>query len=212
MFPADALKEYLGWCPREHPWKENAARSPGWSSTDGNGGWDPTTRGRFGGWNVYHNQVLVMAVLVSVAAAALFLIFGKASGYRVFASGIAIGLGTSIGFLISYRRKYELIAEGEFRKAKGSRKERIIQYWKNLRFSVPATLVILAACVVLLGLLGLIGPILGLMVGMSLCCWDILCVTIFWERRRRMTLISEKGSIFAVNTGNPHEAEVFACQ
>jgi len=199
MLLVDALKKYLSWCLRERSWRGNRVKEPGWRVTGETDGLDGNTPGRFGWWRQYHNQLLIMAVLVSAAAMALFLLVGEISGYPVVPVGIAIVTGSGIGFLLSYRKRYARVAAGEFVRAHRvhwTRAQRIIQYMKSLTFSVPVSSGVLIASVAYFALLGMLGPILGLLLGMSITCWILYCITVFWEQSRHTILISEKGSMY----------------
>lgn len=206
MLLVDALKKYLSWCPRERSWVGNTVKEPGWRVTGETGGRDGVPPGRFGWWRQYHNQLLIMAVLVSAAAAALFLLVGEISGYHVVPVGIAIGTGSCIGFLLSYRKRYARVAAGEFVRAHRSRAQCIIRYMKSLTFSVPASSGVIVAGVAFFALLGMLGQILGFMLGMSITCWTLYCITVFWEQSRHTILISEKGSMYTLSTTLPDEA------
>jgi hypothetical protein len=194
MFLLDAVKRHVGWFPRTMPRKEAMSTDSEQSSTRESGGWDQNPYHKSGWWNIYHNQLLVMALLVTGATAVLFFLIGDVSAYRVVVYGIAVGLGSAIGFLAGFERKYGQIATGKYVRGHGTGSER---YFRTLSFSVPATLVTLAACVMVFGLLGLVGPILWLMLGFSFTTWILLCITLYWERRRQMTLISKSGSMYA---------------
>ena len=198
MFLLDAVKRHVGWCPRTMPRKEEIVTDSEQSNTRESGGWDKNPYHESGWWNIYHNQLLVMALLVTGATALLFFLIGDVSEYRVVVYGIAVGLGSAIGFLAGFEKKYGQIATGKYVRGHGAGSERIKQYFRTLSFSVPATLVTLAACVMVFGLLGLVGPILWLMYGFSLASWISLCITLYWERRRQMTLISKSGSMYTM--------------
>jgi hypothetical protein len=197
MFLLDAVKRHVGWCPRTMPRKEGMSTDSEHSITRDTGGWGRNPYHQSGWWNIYHNQLLVMALLVTGATAVLFFLIGDVSEYRVVVYAIAVGLGSAIGFLASFERKYGQIATGKYVRGYGTGSERIKRYFRTLSFSVPATLVTLAACVMVFGMLGLVGQILWLMYGFSLASWISLCITLYWERRRQMTLISKSGSMYA---------------
>ena len=199
MIFVDALKRHVGWCPRTMPRTGMRATDSEENITRESGGWDQNPYHESGWWNVYHNQLLVMALLVTGATAVLFFLIGDVSEYRIVVYGIAVGLGSAIGFFLAgFEKKYGKVASGKYIRRPGTGSERIKQYFRTLSFSVPATLVTLVGCVMVFGLLGLIGPILWLMTGFSLATWISLCITLYWERRRQKTLISKSGSMYAL--------------
>ena len=202
MFPVDALKRHAGWCPQTMPLSDATATDAEQRITRETGGWDRNPSHESGWWNVYHNQILVMALLVTGTTAVLFFRIGAVSEYRVVLYGIAVGLGSAIGFLAGFEKKYGKVSTGTYVRGCGTRSERIKRYFRTLSFSVPAALVSCAACVMVFGLLGVIGPILWLMLGFSFTTWISLGITVFWEQRHQMTLISESGSMYATGRGD----------
>jgi hypothetical protein len=196
MIFVDALKKYLGWCPQELSKSSLVAIDTGWNTSGGTGGWARNPTGEHGWWNLYHNHILVMAALVTAAATILFLLFGELSGSSVVISAIAIGLGYLIGSLASQGRRFRKVVAGEFVRGRGDRKERIVRYLRTLQFSVPATCGVLFVGVALFALLGWWELILTFLLGMSILSWVHLGITIVWEWRNGMTLISDSGSFF----------------
>jgi len=202
MFPVDALKRHAGWCPQTMPLSDAIATDAEQRITREPGGWGRSPSHESGWWNVYHNQLLVMALLVTGTTAVLFFRIGDVSEYRVVLYGIAVGLGSAIGFLAGFEKKYGKVTAGTYVRECGTRSERTMRYFRTLSFSVPAALVSCAACVMVFGLLGFIGPILWLMLGFSFTTWISLIGTVFWEQRHQMTLISESGSMYATGRGD----------
>jgi hypothetical protein len=199
MIFVDALKKYLGWCPRELSKCSMTAIDTGWNTSGGTGGWSRNPTGGHGWWNLYHNHILVMATLVTAATTILFLLFGELSGSSVVITAIAIGLGYLIGSLASQDKRFRKVIAGELVRGRGDRKERIVRYLRTLQFSVPATCGALFVGVALFALLEWWELILTFLLGMSILSWIHLGITIIWERRNGMTLVSDSGSFFAVS-------------
>lgn len=199
MIFVDALKRHVGWCPQELSKCSVAALDSGWNASGGTGGWDRNPTGEQWWWNLYHNHILVMATLVTGAAAILFLLFGELSGFSVFITAIAIGLGYLIGSLASQDKRFMKVVAGKYVRGRGDRKDRIIRYLRTLQLSVPATCGVVFVGLALFALLGWWKQILTFILGMSILSWVHLCITAVWERRNGMTLVSESGSFFAVS-------------
>jgi hypothetical protein len=191
---AETIHKWMGWCPVKQPVQANllmqpetrAAGAPG--DRDGIPGFSPGWRSR------YHNQLLINALSMSGIAAALFLLFEDASGYPVALVSIVIGAAAAVGLWLNYRKRYARVAAGEFIGDRLTRNQRIIRYLAILVFSV-----IIFTCVVYFALHGMYGRILALMWGASLICWAAYALTIYWERRHRAILISEKGSMYTID-------------
>lgn len=198
MAPADALRRYLGWCPSAEARSTRPAPGPGGhiSTDQGGADADPTAGGW---WHRYHHQLLVMAVLVSSAMAAAFLRHGSIPDYHIMIPAIAIGLGVFIGLLASQGRRYDQVACGEFVGGRGDRRERIIRYLRTLTLSVPATCVGMVAGVALVALLGGEQEVLIFLLGMSMGIWTLLGITVAWERRHRLILVTDGGSYYTVS-------------
>jgi hypothetical protein len=157
------------------------------------GGQDGFPRAGSGWWSRYHNQALVLAVAFSAAAAAAILLIEDAPGYPTVWTGLAIGVGTVIGFLLTYRRQYARVAAGEFIEANMTGRQRIVR-----RLSVPAAAVILVTLMAYFFLRGMFGWIVRFMLALSVIAWALYGVTILWERENRKILIMEKGSMYAL--------------
>jgi len=140
-----------------------------------------------------------MAVLLSSGMAAAALRHGSILDYHIMIPGIAIGLGAFIGLLASQGRRYDRVACGEFVRGRGDRRERIIRCLRTQTLSVPGTCVVIIAGVALFILLGWWETILAFLLGMSIIGWGLLGITVAWERRHRLILVTDGGSYFAVS-------------
>ncbi len=200
MSLVEAIRAYLGWCPVQGAMRTNLPVRPGMTAApDGRG--DTAPRTGSGWWSRCRNQALVMAAASSAAATAAFLLIGEVPGYPTVWTGLAIGAGAVIGFLLTYRRQYARIAAGyarvvagEFTRASMTRRQRIVR-----RLSVPAAAVILVAWIAFFVLSGMPGWIVWFMLALSLIAWALYGVTILWERQNRKILIAEKGSMYALD-------------
>ena len=65
--------------------------------------------------------------------------------------------------------------------------------------------VLVAAGMAYLVLEGMFDRLLGLLLGVSLICWVWFGLTILWERRHRMIVIAEKGSMYTLDTAIQEE-------
>ncbi|MCC7565100.1 MAG: DUF1673 domain-containing protein [Methanomicrobiaceae archaeon] len=176
---ADTIRAYLGWCPAAGSMQANPALHLGAGTADASGGRDGIPEIDPGWWKRYHNQLLVMAVNMSLAAA-FFLLIEDASGYSTALRGIAVGTGVSLGLLLSLRKLYARIAAGEFVGARRTRRQRIARY-----IAVPALSLAVIGIVVYFALNGMCDTILALMLGVSLYSWAAYGFTLLWERQHR---------------------------
>jgi len=183
----ETIRAYLGWCPMKGSVRTNLLVQPDVRATAAPGGRDGTLRVRPGWWNRYHNQLLI--------AVAAFLLVEDALGYPTMWTGLAIGAGGALGFLLGYRKQYARIAAGEFIRANMSRRLRIAR-----DLSWPVAFILLAVCMAYFVRSGMFGHILGFMLALSLMGWISYGVTILWERRHRTTLIAENGSMYTLDT------------
>jgi len=188
----ETVRAYLGWCPMKGSMRTDRAVQLGVAAAPG--GRDGALRTEPGWWSRYHNQLLVAALAFSAAAAAAFILIEDASGYRVVWTGLAIGAGAVIGFLLGYRKQYARVAAGEFIRANMSRRLRIAR-----DLSWPVALILLAVFIVFFARRGMFGQILGFMLGLSLVGWASYGVTLLWERQHRTTLIAERGSMYTLD-------------
>ncbi len=191
----ETIRAYLGWCPVRGSMRADLPVRPDVRTTAAPDGRDGIPRIEPGWWNRYHNQLLVAAVAVSAAVAAISILVEDASGFPVVWTGLAIGAGSALGLLLSYRERYARVAAGEFIGARRTRRQRIVR-----DLSLPVASIILVVCMAYFVLGGMFGQILGFMLGVSLICWASYGVTTLWERQHRTTLIAEKGSMYVLGT------------
>lgn len=190
----ETIRAYLGWCPMTGAVQaELAVRS---AAAVAAGGQDGPLRAEPGWWKRYHNQLLITAIAFSAAAAALFTLVEDAPpGYPAVWTGLAIGVGAALGFLLGHRKQYARVAAGEFIRANMSRWQRVIR-----DLGGPVALILSAAIMVLFIRNEMFGQIIGFMLAVSLIGWATYGITILWERRHHITLIAEKGSMYTLDT------------
>lgn len=195
----ETIRAYLGWCPLQASMRTDlAVRSAAAAAA---GGQDGPLRAEPGWWKRYHNQLLITAIAFSAAAAALFTLVEDAPpGYPAVWTGLAIGVGATLGILLSYRKQYARVAAGEFRRDNMTKRQRIIRY-----LSLPVASVLLAAVMAYFVLGGMFDRILGLMLGLSFIFWTLYGLTILWERRHKAIMIAEWGSVYTVDTATEGE-------
>jgi hypothetical protein len=204
----ETVRAYLGWCPAARHAQVDLPVYPEGRIDGVSGGRDGTPGVNSGRWSRYHNQVLVSAVALSAAAAALILLIEDRSGYPVVSTAIAIGVGSLIGLLLGYRKRYARVAAGEFAGVHRTGKQHIIQQIKaQVFFSMPVYIVVLVAVVVGFALYGMVGQALAFVLGGSLICWTTYCITLLWERQHRAVLIAERGSMYTIETAIRGEGE-----
>ncbi|SDJ94593.1 DUF1673 family protein [Methanoculleus thermophilus] len=185
----ETIRAYLGWCPLQASMRTDLAIRPAATAAAGGKDWAP---GLKPGWrHRYHNQILV---------AALFIFVEDAFGYPAVWTGLAIGVGAALGFLLSYRKQYARVAAGEFVRDNMTRRQRIVR-----SLSLPVASVLLAAVMAYFVLGGMFDRILGLMLGMCLICWTWYGLTTLWERRHKAIMIAEWGSVYTVDTATEGE-------
>ena len=193
-----AIRRLMGWCPMAGSIQPDLALRS--AATAVPGGQDGNLRVEPGWWQRYHNQLLVVAAAFSAAAAAAFLLIEDVTGYPTVWTGLAIGIGAFIGFLLGCRKQYAQIAAGEFRRENMGRQLRIIR-----RLSTPVAAVLLVAIMGYFVLSGMHGWIVRFTLALSLVGWAQYGVTIFWERRHRKIVIAEKGSMYTLDTAIQEE-------
>ena len=198
MSLVETIRVYLGWCPMKGSMRTDLTVRP--EATAAAAGRDCVPRTEPGWWKRYHNQLLVAALAFSAAAAILALLVEDASGYPAVWTGLAIGAGGALGFLLGYRKQYARVAAGEFIRANMTRRLRIAR-----DLSWPVALILLAACMAYFVRNGMFGQILGLTLGLSLIGWVTYGSTILWERRRCTILIAENGSMYTLDTATESE-------
>ena len=193
MSLVETIRAYLGWCPMKGSMRVDRAVQQ-LEVAAAPGGRDGALRTEPGWWNRYHNQLLVTALAFSAVAAATFILVEDTLGYPAVWTGLAIGAGGALGFLLGYRKQYARIAAGEFIRANMSRRLRIAR-----DLSWPVALILLAVCMAYFVRSGMFGQILGFMLALSVIGWISYAVTILWERRHRTTLIAERGSMYTLD-------------
>ncbi|MDV2482197.1 DUF1673 family protein [Methanoculleus sp. Wushi-C6] len=198
MKASETIRRWMGWCPMAGSMRVNPAVHPATVAAPGGG--DGLSRTGPGWWNRYHNQLLVTAVAFSAAAAAALLLIEDTPGYPTLWTGLGIGVGGFIGFLLGCRKQYARVVAGEFIRANMSKRLRIIR-----RLSMPAAAVILVAFIGYFVLSGMSGWIVRFTLALSLFGWAQYGVTLLWERRHRTTLIAEKGSMYALDAATREE-------
>jgi hypothetical protein len=135
----------------------------------------------------YHNTLLVNAITMAMLTAGLFLLLWDPTIPPVFI-GAGIGFGAIAGAVLWlwYPKRYAPVATGGSLEPGGSQRGRY--------------LIILGICIAVIALVaysgwtGLFGPLLALMLGVSIFAWASYGITVLWEGRHRVTLVSEEGS------------------
>ena len=97
MHLTETIRKYLGWCPNEQALKANAAREAQWlNPSAGMPGGGPSSDLRW--YNRYHNQLLAMAVNLTLATTALFFLFDNTQNlaWKGILIGITVGISSSI--------------------------------------------------------------------------------------------------------------------
>ncbi|MDN7012974.1 hypothetical protein FGW20_07960 [Methanoculleus sp. FWC-SCC3] len=189
----ETIRAYLGRCPLQASMRTDLKVRPATAAAAG--GQDGPLRVEPGWWRRYHNQLFTMALAASAATAAAYLLIGDELGYPDVWTGLAIGAGGALGFLLGHRKQYARVAAGEFIRANMSRWQRVI---RNL--GGPVALILSAAIMVLFIRNEMFGQIIGFMLAVSLIGWATYGITILWERRHHTTLIAEKGSMYTLDT------------
>jgi len=194
----ETIRAYLGWCPMQASMRPDLAVRP--AGTAAPGGQDGLFRAEPGWWRRYHNQLFTMALAASAATAAVYLLIGAELGYPDVWTGLAIGAGGALGFLLGHRKQYARVAAGEFIRANMSRWQRVI---RNL--GGPVALILSAVIMVLFIRNEMFGQIIGFMLAVSLIGWATYGITILWERRHRAIMIAEWGSVYTLDTATEGE-------
>ena len=195
---SETIRRWMGWCPIAGSIRPDLAVRP--ATTAAPGGRDGLFQTEPGWWHRYHNQLLVAAVVFSATTATLFFLVEDAPGYPTMWTGLGIGVGAFIGFLLGCRKQYARIVAGEFIEANMTKRQRIVR-----RLSMPVTAVLLVAIMGYFVLSDMPGWIVRFTLALSLFGWAQYGVTILWERRHHTTLIAEKGSMCAMNAAMQEE-------
>ena len=192
MSLVETIRAYLGWCPMAGPVRMDLPVRPGTVAAPGRR--EGALRVEPGWWNRYHNQILIAALAASAATAVVYFLIGDELGYPDVWTGLAIGAGGALGFLLGHRKQYARVAAGEFIRANMSRWQRVIR-----DLGGPVALILSAAIMVLFIRNEMFGQIIGFMLAVSLIGWATYSITLFWERGHCTTLIAEKGSMYTLD-------------
>ncbi len=148
-------------------------------------------------WNKYRNRILLYSFISTLLAINFFISGGK-DNINLFFLGLISGALTSIVTGIAERRRLNKAAAGEYMRLQVTRRKMVINY------------------LIIGGFIGVIGFVTGFLLvkteigisgyyaflsGFILFVWTQYLEVVYWERKNRKTLIVEKTSFYAVDTG-----------
>lgn len=194
----ETIRKYLGWCPNEETLKTNAAMKSEWL-TPSTGRPDGKSDSEFGWYNRYHNQLLAMAVNLTLATIALFFLLDDSRNFAWIGIpiGITVGILTVIITLWHSWKRYDRIQKGEFLRQNEDGKQR------PLRSVGIISVTIVLVAIISLGLI-IKRPfiILAVFAGVGMTMWMLYVSVRIWEKRRRQIMIWEKNSLYSVDITN----------
>jgi len=195
----ETIRKYLGWCPNQRALKATMAGQPDWQTGDAPGDRGALPHSDPGWYNQYHNQLLIMAVNMTLATTAVFFLFDNPADltWKGIIIGISIGISASLVTLWDSWKRYDRIEAGEFITVNETKKQR------NLRY-----IGILILSLVVIGLIAFwvindkVFFILAVMLGVCGVTWVSYLTVVVWERRHHKVVISEKKSMYTVDVGD----------
>lgn len=194
--PMDYIRKRLGWCLNECPVMERAGMKPERymdAVPSGRGGLRSSD---FSWWNRYRNQVMMMAVNLTIATIALFLLLDDALGgiRKGIVLGIVIGISAGCVTLWHSWKRYDRIEAGEFIEVRETTEQRMIRY---------GGIVIISFAVIAWMVFQMFNAathmILGTVVGACIVIWVVYFTVYVWERRRHKMVIAKKRSMYAID-------------
>ncbi|WP_157200219.1 hypothetical protein [Methanogenium cariaci] len=183
-----------GWCPCEQQVSGRCRQRPIVGMDDGSGGGNRTNSAEFRGWERYHNQLLVAALMASAVAVTLVYLTGSMPG-SVW-TAVAISAGAAIGLLANYSKRYAEISAGKWRRGNVPPAGKHLR-WGLVQLSLFIVSIVCMAWFVHEG--GRVDTLGMIALGAALIYWASLVITVIWERRHSAVLIKEWGSWYAVN-------------
>lgn len=192
---AENIRKIMGWCPnastietiKSVQFDDLMVNAPGSGGELTTASW----------WNKYRNRILLNSVILTLVAMTFYISYGRYKPDN-FLAGIIYGLIVSIFTGITEWRRLNKAAAGEFKKVWVTRKKKIINYLIIFGFIIVVILIVgfIAAKTDIR-----ISGIYATLSGFSLFVWTQYLEVVYWERKNRKTLIAEKTSFYAVDTG-----------
>ncbi|KCZ72697.1 Protein of unknown function (DUF1673) [Candidatus Methanoperedens nitroreducens] len=194
---SENIRKIMGWCPnagaltirKSVQFDDLAVNAPdsGGELTHITAGW----------WNKYHNRILFNSVIATLGAIYFFTLSGK-DNMNFFLAGLIAGIISSIVFGITEWRRLNKAAAGEFRELQITRRKKVINYI-IIFGSIAVIIFVIVFFRVKTGIR--ISGYYAFISGLFLFVWTQYLEVVYWERKNRKTLIVEKTSFYAVDTG-----------
>jgi len=194
----ETIRKYLGWCPNQRVLKATMAGQPDWQTGDAPGDRGALPHSDPGWYNRYHNQLLIMAVNMTLATTALFFLFGNSEEliWKGIFIGISIGISASLVTLWHSWKRYDRIEAGEFITLNETKKQRNLRYIGILILSL-----VVIGSISFWAINDKVFFIFGLLLGVCMVTWVSYLTVLVWERRHHKVVISKKQSMYSVDMG-----------
>jgi uncharacterized protein DUF1673 len=186
------LKKYMGWCPNDCPVVGAGMRMDSFMDTV------PSGCGELRGidlswWNRYRNQVMGMAVILTLVATVFSLLSADSSGdiQKGVTLGIIVGISVSLVTLWHSWKRYDRIDAGEFIEVRETKKQCMLR---------RVAMVIIS--IVYIGWMAFNAGthlILATLVGLNILMWVIYFTVFVWEVRHHKAVIAKKMSMYTID-------------
>ncbi len=191
------LRLWLGWCPsastitarKSVQFDDMMVNAP-----DSGGELTYTTAGW---WNKYHNRILFSSVIATLLAIVFFLSGGK-DNMNIFLAGLILGALSSPVFWVFEWRRLNKAGAGEYMRLQVTRRKMVINYLIIVGFIAVFTFV---TAFLLVKTETRVRESYAFLSGLFLLVWTQYLEVVYWERKNRKTLIVEKTSFYAGDTG-----------
>jgi len=195
------VKRLMGWCPNASTVETRKSVQFDDMMVNAPDSGEELTYATAKWWNKWRNRVLFNSFILTVLAITWFNRWFNSGGkdnMNLFLSGLITGLFFSIGTGIAEWRRLNKAAAGEYRKLQVARKKKVINYLIIVGLIAVVTFVIIFLLIKTEIRISEYYPFLS---GLFLFAWTQYLEVVYWERKNRKTLIVEKTSFYAVDTG-----------
>lgn len=185
----------MGWCPNVGAMEARKAVQFDDLMVSVSGSAGESTRTTPGRWNKYRNRILLNSLILTLLAIGFFISDGK-NRLDVFMMGIISGLVFSLFTgVIEWRRLNKAAARG-FRRLQVTRKQILVNYLIIIGL-IFIVIFIISYFAVKTG--STIREIYAFASGFILIVWTQYFEVVYWERKKKKTLVVEKASFYAVD-------------
>ncbi|MCZ7392642.1 MAG: DUF1673 family protein [Candidatus Methanoperedens sp.] len=191
------LRLWLGWCPNASTieTRKSVQFDDMMVNAPDSGEELNPTNARW--WNKYRNRILLYSFILTLLAINFFTLGGK-DNTDLFLAGLIVGVLSSIVTGIAEWRRLNKAASGEFKGLQITRRKKVINY---LIIGGFIAVIAFVTGFLLVKTETRISGYYAFLSGLFLFVWTQYLEVAYWERKNRKTLIVEKTSFYAVDTG-----------